>query len=388
MTWTNESFLKYRLMAPGPVPLHPLILKALSEEMLHHRTPLFDRILKNALQKLKKIFLTEEPVYILSGVGSSGMEAALVNTLSPGDEVLSIVSGKFGERWADMAQTFGYKTHIMNVTWGEAVSPQEVEKYLNENPNIKAVLCQACETSTAVLHPIQKLGEIISKRAQTLFMVDGITAVAATDLPMDAWKIDVLVAGSQKAFMLPAGLSFVSLSKKAQAAMMEAKTPRFYLDLRKEKKANENGETYFSSSVSLVRALEKALDIMLDQGLDTWIADIQKRADFTTHIARTLGLEVYSRSPCPSLTALKVPQGLDGVKWRAHLEQNYNITVMGGQDQLKGKILRVGHMGYITNEDLLAWAGAMYKSLKDFDISVPLSEDEFFATTQKTLGLK
>lgn len=387
MTWTNESFLKYRLMAPGPVPLHPQVLEALSQEMVHHRTPLFDRVLKNALQKLKKIFLTEEPVYIISGVGSSGMEAALVNTLSPGDEVLSIVSGKFGERWADMAQTFGYKVHTMNVTWGEAVSPSEVEKFLNANPNIKAVLCQACETSTAVLHPIQKLGEIISKHPQTLFLVDGITAVAATHLPMDEWKIDVLVAGSQKAFMLPAGLSFISLSRKAQAALTQAKTPRYYLDLRKEKKANENGETFFSSPVSLIRALDKALDIMLDQELDSWIHEIQERADFTAHIARTLNLEIYSHSPSPSLTAIKVPEGLDGQKWRSHLEQNYNLTVMGGQDQLKGKILRVGHMGYITKEDLFAWAGAMYKSLKDFDMSLALSEEEFYATTQKTLGL-
>lgn len=387
MTWTNESFQKYRLMAPGPVPLHPEVLKTLGQEMLHHRTPLFDQILKSSLQKLKKIFLTEESVYILTGAGSSGMEACLVNLLSPGDEVLSVISGKFGERWAEMAEVFGYKVHTLQVPWGEAVVPETVENYLKQNPQIRAVLCQACETSTAVLHPIQKLGEIVSKFENTLLLVDGITAVAATHLPMDEWKIDGLVAGSQKAFMLPTGLSFVSFSKKAQKFFESAKTPRYYLDLRKEKKANASGETFFSSSVTLVRALDRALDIMLETGLPKWIHEIQDRADFTTHIARTLNLRIYSQAPSPSLTAILVPDGIDGQKWRAHLEKQYNITVMGGQDQLKGKILRVGHMGFITNEDLFAWAGAMFKSLQDMDWPLPLTEQEFFDTTREKLKL-
>jgi len=387
MNWTNESFQKYRLMAPGPVPLHPEVLRILGQEMIHHRTPLFDQTLKKALQNLKPVFQTEESVYIVTGAGSAGMEASLINLLSPGDEVLSIVSGKFGERWAEMARVFGYKVHLLEAPWGEAVRPEDVESFLKNHGNIRAVLCQACETSTAVLHPIQKLGEIIASHEDTLFLVDGITAVAATHLPMDEWKIDGLVAGSQKAFMLPTGLSFVAFSKKALRFFEKASTPRYYLDLRKEKKANANGETFFSSSVTLVRALDRALEIMLERGLPAWISEIQQRADFTTHVCRQLNLPLYSKAPSPSLTALQVPEGIDGQKWRQHLESRYNITVMGGQDQLKGKILRVGHMGFITPEDLHAWAGAMYQSLRDFDVMLPLTEDEFFVSTRQRLGL-
>ncbi len=372
-------------MAPGPVPLHPDVEAALSLPMIHHRTPLFDQILKKVLNNLKKVFCTEEPVYIVSGTGSAGMEACLVNILSPGDEVLCIVSGKFGERWAEMAAHFGYKVHLLTVPWGEAVEPIEVEKILTQNPQLKAVLCQACETSTAVLHPIQELGELISKCPHTLFLVDGITAVGAAPLPMDEWKIDGLVAGSQKAFMLPTGLSFVSFSKKAQLSLTDSTSPRFYLDLRKEKAANEKGETFYSSSVTLIRALDRALDIMLEKPLEEWLKKIQRRADFTSFCTFSLRLDLYSQSPTPSLTAIKVPEQVDGLKWRLRLEEKYNLTVMGGQDQLKGKILRIGHMGHITDFDLLAMAQALYYSLEDVNIELPIDAEQFWIHNNKWL---
>lgn len=372
-------------MAPGPVPLHPEVQAALSLPMIHHRTPLFDEILRTALSDLKKIFCTEEHVFIISGSGSSGMEACLVNVLSPGDEVLCIVSGKFGERWAEMATQFGFKVHTLNVTWGEAVDPTEVEKKLIQNSQIRAVLCQACETSTAVLHPIQDLAEIVSKFPETLFLVDGITAVGAVDIPQDDWKIDGLVAGSQKAFMLPTGLSFLSFSKKAQKYFAKARTPRFYLDLRKELAANVKGETFYSSSVTLIRALSKALDIMLAKSRDEWLAQIQRRANFTNYATFSLRLDLYSQSPSPSLTALKVPEQVDGNKWRLRLEEKYNLTVMGGQDQLKGKIIRIGHMGHITDLDLLAMAQALYYSLEDVNIEMPMSAEEFWQQNTKWL---
>lgn len=374
-------------MAPGPVPLHPEVQAALALPMIHHRTPLFDQILKRVLSDLKKIFCTSEPVYMISGTGSSGMEACLINVLSPGDEVLCIVSGKFGERWAEMASTFGYKTQILSVTWGEAVDPQDVEKILKSNSKIKAVLCQACETSTAVLHPIQELGEIISNFPNTLFLVDGITAVGAAPIPMDEWRIDGLVAGSQKAFMLPTGLSFVSFSQKAESSFMNSRTPRFYLDLRKEKAANEKGETFYSSSVSLIRALDKALEIMQRQPLTDWLKTIKRRADFTNFATFSLRLDLYSNSPSPSLTAIKVPEQVDGTKWRLRLEEKYNLTVMGGQDHLKGQIIRIGHMGHITDLDLLAMAQALHQSLEDVNIELPLNADQFWIHNNKWLEM-
>lgn len=372
-------------MAPGPVPLHPEVQAALSLPMIHHRTPLFDQILKKVLRDLKKVFGTEEHVFILSGTGSAGMEACLVNVLSPRDEVLCIVSGKFGERWAEMCAHFGYKVHLLTVTWGQAVEPLEVEKILSKNPQIRAVLCQACETSTAVLHPIQELGEIISRFPQTLFLVDGITAVGAAALPMDSWKIDGLVAGSQKAFMLPTGLSFVSFSKKALEYFEGATSPRFYLDLRKEKAANEKNETFYSSSVTLIRALDKALDLMLAVSMEDWLKQIQRRADFTNFATFSLRLDLFSHAPSPSLTAIKAPEQVDGIKWRLRLEEKYNLTVMGGQDQLKGQIIRIGHMGYITDLDLMAMAQALYLSLEDVNLQLPIDSEQFWIHNKKWL---
>ncbi len=372
-------------MAPGPVPLHPEVQAALSLPMIHHRTPLFDQILKKVLRDLKKVFGTEEHVFILSGTGSAGMEACLVNVLSPRDEVLCIVSGKFGERWAEMCAHFDYKVHLLTVTWGQAVEPLEVEKILSKNPQIRAVLCQACETSTAVLHPIQELGEIISRFPQTLFLVDGITAVGAAALPMDGWKIDGLVAGSQKAFMLPTGLSFVSFSKKALEYFEEATSPRFYLDLRKEKAANEKSETFYSSSVTLIRALDKALDLMLAVSMEDWLKQIQRRADFTNFATFSLRLDLFSHAPSPSLTAIKAPEQVDGIKWRLRLEEKYNLTVMGGQDQLKGQIIRIGHMGYITDLDLMAMAQALYLSLEDVNLQLPIDSEQFWIHNKKWL---
>ena len=385
MNWTMNSFQKYRLMAPGPVPLHPEVLCQLSAEMVHHRTPLFDQVLKRALQNLKKVFQTEQPVMIVNGTGSTGMEAALVNLLSPGDEILCINSGKFGERWRDMAKTFNYHVHTLDVQWGKAVNPQDVENFLNQNSQIKAVLTQACETSTAVLHPVQKLAAVVKKFPQTLFIVDAITAAGTLPLPMDEWGLDAVVAGSQKAFMLPTGLSFVAFSKKADLAFLNSSSPRFALDLRLEVQANKKGETYFSSSVALIKALDKSLEVMLSMGLPKWYFEISRRSLFTHFVFQKLNLKLFSESPSPSLTAAFVPEGIDGQKLREHLESKYNLTVMGGQDQLKGKILRVGHMGYILDADLMAFAGALFLSLQDFKTSNLPSEENFYQECQNFL---
>lgn len=345
---------EYNVLAPGPVNLHPKVREALALPMIHHRTPEFDKILVRVLSKLKDVFKTTEPVYILSSTGSGGMESLIVNTLSPEEKVLCIDSGKFGERWGEMAKAFGANVHVMKINWGEAVKPDEVRAFLAKNPDTKLVLCQACETSTGVLNPIQEIGKIIEGCADTLFLVDGITALGALNLPMDEWKIDGLVGGSQKAFMLPTGLSFVSFSKKAWAKIPNSKCPKFYFDIQKESKANKNGETFFSSNVSLIRALDVVLNLIFEKGLDSLFAEIGKRAEFTRKFSQDLGFTIYSKSPSNSVTALQLPEGFDGQKIRASLEEKYKITIMGGQDQAKGKIIRIGHMGHITWEQMQA----------------------------------
>ncbi|UYL09239.1 alanine--glyoxylate aminotransferase family protein [Bdellovibrio sp. SKB1291214] len=364
MTSFNDE---YSLLAPGPVNLHPEVRKALALPMIHHRTPEFDVILKRVLSGIRTVFQTQEDVYLLSCTGSGGMEALLVNTLSPGDKVLAIVSGKFGERWAEMAKTFGAEVSIINVPWGEAAKPESVEDHLKRFPETRAVLCQACETSTAVAHPIKEIAEVVAKYSETLFLVDAITALGAYPLPMDEWKIDGLVAGSQKAFMLPTGMAFIAFSKKAQRYFDSAKCPRFYFDVRKEKKANAAGETFFSSNVSIIRALDVVLNLINKDGLDKLFHSIHRRAEFTRQFARGLGFTLYAKSPSDSVTALVVPPTMDGQKIRLELEQSHNITIMGGQDQAKGKIIRIGHMGYVQDKEMLKLIDNLGQVLRKFD---------------------
>lgn len=341
------------LLAPGPVNLHPEVRRILSLPMIHHRTPEFDKIFARALEGLQWLFGTRERVYILTSTGSGGMEALIVNTLSPGDEVLAIVSGKFGERWGEMAAHYGGQVTTLEVPWGEAVDPADVEAHLAAHPKTRLVLCQACETSTAVKHPIEAIARLTRARPETLLLVDGITAVGAYPLPMDDLGIDGLVAGSQKAFMLPTGLSFVSFSAKAWNFVERARTPRYYFDIRRERKANEKGESAFSSVVPTIRALDWVLSDIRAQGLRAHYHTIERRARMTRDFAALAGFPLYSQSSSESVTALTMPKGIDGQKVRQRLEDEHKITIIGGQDQAKGKILRIGHMGYIQDDEML-----------------------------------
>jgi aspartate aminotransferase-like enzyme len=364
---------KSLLLAPGPVQLHPEVQKILSLPMIHHRTPEFDAILKTVLSDLKTLFVTKEKVFILSSTGSGGMEALLINVIRPKAKVLAIISGKFGERWAEMAQTFGADVHKLDVAWGSAVNVSDVEKFLKENPDTEIVMTQACETSTATVQPIKELAAVVAK-TNALFLVDAITALGAMPLPMDEWQIDGVVAGSQKAIMLPTGLSLISFSQKAWAKIKDNPTPRFYFDVRKELAANDKGETFFSSNVLLIRALDFVLKDIKSTGLEGLFKTIHRRASYTRAMTPVLGLQIYSKNPSDSVTALSLPTGFDGAKFREHLEKAYNVTVMGGQDQLKGKIIRLGHMGYITDQDLHQTTERLAAGLKDFGLNLDLQK--------------
>lgn len=356
---TRASSSQPLLMTPGPVPVPPSVLAALSLPIEHHRTPGFQKCLEYVLAELPKAFLTKNRAFLHVSTGSGGMESALVNVLSPGDTVACVVSGKFGERWAEMADAYGAKTERFTVEWGESVSVEKFEAWLatlkKSGRPPQVLLSQACETSTGALHPIREMAMALRRvLPETLFLVDAITALGALPLSMDDWDLDGVVGGSQKAFMLPTGLSFVSFSERAWAKIPSAKAPRFYFDIRDELEANKRGETGFSSAVPLVKALEVVLREIDSMG--GWGA-IHNRIAALSRATRTsleaLGLPSFAKLPSPSLTALVVPNGLDGQKWRSSLEKDHGLVLMGGQDQLKGKVLRVGHMGYITDDDLL-----------------------------------
>ncbi len=359
----------YLLMTPGPVQIPDEVLRAHALPMIHHRTAAFETIFVKTLLQLKSVFQTAEPVLIHTSTGSGGMESAIVNTLSPGDEVLVVVSGKFGERWAEMCTTFGAKVHAINVPWGEAVQPTEVEKTLPNHSRIRAVFCRACGTSTAVLHPIKEIAQIVRNHKDTIFIVDAITALGVTDLAMDAWGLDVVVAGSQKTFMLPTGLSFIAFSQKAMRFVEEAKMPRYYFDVRTELKSNAGGFSSFSAPVSMIRALSVALEIILSKGLKNQISEFEHLSRGLRAGGEALGFKSFAKSPSPSVTALLTPGGLNSEKFRVHLEEKYNLTVMGGQEQLKGKVIRIGTLGAVSAEHVRATLARLQLGLLDFGIS-------------------
>ncbi len=352
-------------MTPGPVPVPPEVLTALSRPIEHHRTPEFQKCLERVLAKLPKLFGTAGRAFMHASTGSGGMESLLVNVLSPGETVACVVSGKFGERWADMAEAYGAKVERFNVVWGEAVDVQKFEAWLSKlsvKPDI--VMSQACETSTAVMHPIEAMAKIVRMTTpNALFLVDAITALGAVPMKMDAWGIDGVVGGSQKAFMLPTGLSFVAWSERAWKKIPNAKSPRFYFDIRDELAANLRGETNFSSAVPLVRALDEVLTkVQSFGGFETLFRRIAGLSEATRTALTAMGFKLLAQTSSPTLTAIKTPDGIDGAKWRSLLETKYGVILMGGQDSLKGKIIRIGHMGYISDEDQLRALRAIAES--------------------------
>lgn len=368
-----KTLPKTLLMTPGPVPVPPEVLTALSLPIEHHRTKGFQKCLTRVLKALPEIFQTAQPAFLHTSTGSGGMESLLVNCLSPGQSVACVVSGKFGERWSEMATAYGAHVERFDVPWGESLNTEKFRTWLSnlsKKPDI--VLSQACETSTGVLHPVRRMAKIIRTLApDALFLVDAITALGAVRLPMDAWDLDGVVGGSQKAFMLPTGLSFVSFSERAWRKIPTATCPRFYFDIRDEKKANDRNETNFSSAVPLIRALDAILTSVENFDSGGFLA-IQKRISAlsraTRFAVRALGLETLTAPgsvSSPTLTAVLAPPGIDGNEWRNRLESQHGLVLMGGQDSLKGKIIRIGHMGYISDEDLIGALTAIAVSLNE-----------------------
>lgn len=371
------SFIKKRpnkeqvplVMTPGPVLVPEAIMETVALPIIHHRTEGFEKDLAWVLKELPSVFKTKERAYVLTSTGSGAMECALVNTISPGEKVLCVVGGKFGERFSEIAESYGMKPMVHNVEWGKSFVPTEIEKILKENPDIKAVTCQACETSTGALNPIQELGKVVAK-TNAILIVDAITALGATDLNMDAWNLDVVVGGSQKAFMLPTGISFIAFSKKAWANVEATKTPRYYWDIRLEKKANEKNQTFFSSPVTHIRALKTALEIIAKVGNDKFIERHLLIADALRTAGAAMGLESFALTPSSTVTAFKLPPNINGNHVQKIMEEKHKITIAGGQEHLNGKIIRIGHMGAIEKEHMLITLEKLALTLNELGMKV------------------
>ena len=355
---------KNYLLTPGPTPLPPEVCEALSRPIIHHRTPQFQAILKEVSENLKNIFQTKNDVFILASSGTGAMEAAVVNLLSWGDKALVIQGGKFGERWTELCLAYGIKPIIVDVKWGEALQPHVLKEYLAKEPAIKAVFSTLCETSTGVTFDLKALGAVV-KETEAVLVVDAISGLGAVDLQMDAWDIDVVICGSQKGFMLPPGLGFISVSKKAWKLVEESKCPKYYFDLKEAKKAIDKTDTPFTPAIGLVIALEVALKIMLGEGLSHIFERHKKLAEATRAAMGALKLELFAPSAASdAVTAVRVPEGIDGEKLVKTMRDEYGVTIAGGQGEMKGKLFRIAHMGYISEFDIILGISCLEKVLK------------------------
>ncbi len=364
--------IKQLLLAPGPTPVPARVRLAMAQPMFHHRTPQFSALFAEVREQLKALFQTEQDVLMLASSGTGAMEAAVNNCFSPGDEVIVINGGKFGERWGKLATTFGLKPVEIRVEWGRAVRVDQVESALAEHPNVKGVLVQGSETSTTAVHPIESLAAL-TRRQQVLLVVDGITAVGVYDIPMDRWGVDVLITGSQKALMLPPGLAVLALSERAWAQVAKTCQPRFYFDLPRERTNQAKNTTAWTPAISLVIGLREALAMMQEEGFASVFARHARLAQATRAGAEALGLRLVAPdNPSPAVTGVYVPDGIDGGKLFAYLRDKMRVVFAGGQDHLKGKIIRISHLGYVGAFDTVSALAALEMALKHFGHPVEL----------------
>ncbi len=348
------------LRIPGPTPLPDEVLQAQSRQMINHRGPEFIQILSDVTAKLKLLFQTKADVFLLTGSGTGGLEAAIVNTLSPGDKVLSVSIGVFGERFARIAQEFGAQVIPLRFEWGKAADADAVRQALGAEPQIKAVLVTHNETSTGVTNDLARISSVV-KEFEKLLLVDAISSLGSIDLPVDDWHLDVAVTGSQKGWMAPPGLAMVSVSQEAWRAHDAARMPRFYWDFAQARSYLEKGQTPWTPSVSTVFALDVALEMMVKEGLANIISRHARIARITRNGIKSLGLPLFTAESNASntVTSVVASNGLDPNKMLKLLREEHEIILGGGQQKLDGKIFRIGHLGWVTERDIDAVIAAL-----------------------------
>lgn len=357
--------MKFRLLTPGPTPVPEDTLLELARPVPYHRAADFRRTLAEVTADLQQVFCTVRPVLTLTCSGTGGLEAALVNTVPPGGKALCLIAGRFGERWRSICKAFGIETVAVTVPYGQAVSPEMLAKALADHPDAAVVCSTLSETSTGIGHDIAAFGEIVA-RTPALLLVDAISGLGVMECRTDDWRIDLCCTGSQKALMLPPGLAFVSVSEKARQAMDRNEARRsFYLDLRKAIKSLETFDTPYTPAHTLIRALGKSLKRLLAEGMENVWARQALNAAAARAAFTALGLKIFPERPNNALTVGEVPAGVDGAALLERLEKGYGLKLAGGQDHLKGKIVRLGHMGYIDRFDVLAAIAGLELCLRE-----------------------
>jgi len=364
---------KTHLFAPGPTPIPPEALLTMAHPILHHRTPEYEALLAEVREGLKVLFQTTEEVLLFAASGTGGMEAAVVNTLSPGEKALVIRGGKFGERWGEICQAYGVNFTPIDVPYGKAVDPGLVAAALAKDPQIAVVLSTYSETSTGVLHDIKAIAEAVRK-TPTLLVVDAITSLGVVDVPMDDWGLDVVVAGSQKALMLPPGLAMVGVSRKAWAAVERSRLPKYYFDFAAEQKHLLKNQSRFTPAISLVVGLRETLRMIRSEGLPNIFRRHERLAAAMRAGITALGLELFAERPSPAVTAVLVPRGLDGGAIVNTLRTRHRVIIAGGQGSLKGKIFRLATMGYADSSDVVVALSALELTLAEVGYPVKLGD--------------
>ncbi len=348
----QSCFFKNRIVTTGPTPVPDFILGAMTESVYYHRSPAFSEVMQEVRALLPTLFGTKEEVLLFSGTGTLAMEGAIANFFNVGDTVVAVNSGKFGSRWVDQARIYGCNVVEIFVERGQAVKVTDVEKALSQNKNVRGILIHASETSTGVRHPVKEIAKLAQKEKDCLCLVDAVTATGVFSVPMDAWGLDVVVAGSQKGLMLPPGLSFGAVSPRAWERTQSIKNVRYYLDWRKEKKALLENSGAFTSAVTLIGGLREVLKYYQKVGIENVYKKNWKLCFATRAAIQKAGLSLFVKEDAAASAACTALMA--GPTWTSQLRQKFGLTVSGGQDELKGKIVRIGHLGYIDGWDVAA----------------------------------
>lgn len=356
------------LMIPGPTPVPENVLLAQAKHPIGHRSPDFSEIIGEINEGLKWLHQTQQDVLTVTASGTGAMEAGIINFLSAGDRVLVGSNGKFGERWADMSEAFGLKTERIAAGWGEVLDPELVREKLEADTNkeIKAVIVTHSETSTGVLNDLETINRHVKNHGEALIIVDAVTSIGAVSLPIDQWGLDVVASGSQKGYMIPPGLGFIAVSEKAWEAYEKATLPKFYFDLGPYRKSTAKNSTPYTPPINLMYGLQAALKMMRNEGLENIFARHERNTQATRAAVEALGLRLFASNKAASRAVTSVePTTVEAEKVRSVMKKQFNIALAGGQNELKGRIFRIGHLGFVSERDVLTVVGALEATLRE-----------------------
>ena len=369
---------KLNLMIPGPTPVPENVLSCMSKHPIGHRSGDFQEIVQKTTEQLKWLHQTTADVLTITGSGTAAMEAGIINTLSKGDQVICGDNGKFGERWVKVAKAYGLDVKVVKADWGNPLDPKQFKKILEEDTNkkIKAVILTHSETSTGVINDLKSINNEVKNHSKAITIADCVTSLGACNIPMDEWGIDVIASGSQKGYMIPPGLSFVAMSKRAWEANNQSNLPKFYLDLKQYLKTVNQNSNPFTPAINLYFALEASLTMMQKEGLNNIFARHARHQKATQEGIKAMGLNLFTKENfgSPAITAVK-PENIDAESIRKAIKNDFDILLAGGQDHLKGKIFRIGHLGFVNNRDIISVISALESTLdKMGKLNVPIGQ--------------